>query len=45
MNRLSLFCMILLLLMASSALTQDVKFDYDDNADFSKFKTYKWVYF
>jgi hypothetical protein len=31
--------------MASSALSQDVKFNYDNKADFSQFKTYKWVAF
>jgi len=31
--------------MASSALSQDVSFKFDDTADFSKFKTYKWVPF
>jgi hypothetical protein len=45
MNKLSLFCITFLLLTASSALSQDVNFKFDDTADFSKFKTYKWVYF
>ena len=45
MNKLSLFCITFLLLTASSALSQDVDFKFDDTADFSKFKTYKWVYF
>jgi hypothetical protein len=31
-------------LCASGVLTaQDVKYDYDRHADFSKFKTYKWI--
>jgi hypothetical protein len=45
MNKFPLFYIALLLLMASSALSQDVTFKFDDTADFSKFKTYKWVYF
>ena len=45
MNRLPLFCITFLLLMASSALSQDVRYDSDYSADFSKFKTYKWVTF
>ena len=45
MNKFSLFCIAFLLLMASSALTQDVDFKFDDTTDFSKFKTYKWVTF
>lgn len=32
-----------LLLAASAALGQDVRYNFDKNADFSKFKTYKWV--
>jgi Domain of unknown function (DUF4136) len=42
MNRLWLFS-IVLLLAASSAVAQDVRYNFDKNADFSKFKTYKWV--
>ena len=45
MNKLPLFCFTFLLLMASSALSQHVDYKFDDTADFSKFKTYKWVYF
>ena len=45
MNRFPLFCITVLLLMASSALSQDVSFKFDDTADLSKFKTYKWVPF
>jgi len=33
----------LLLLTGASALAQDVRYNYDKSADFSKFKTYKWV--
>ena len=28
---------------ASSALSQDIRYNFDDTADFSKFRTYKWV--
>lgn len=31
------------LLTATSALAQDVRFNFDKGADFSKYKTYKWV--
>jgi hypothetical protein len=33
----------LLLLLTASAFGQDVRYNFDKNADFSKFKTYKWV--
>jgi hypothetical protein len=36
---LSLF----LLLLGGISLGQDVRYNFDKNADFSKFKTYKWV--
>jgi hypothetical protein len=32
-----------LLLAAGTALGQDVRYNFDKNTDFSKFKTYKWV--
>ena len=32
-----------LLLAISSSLAQDVRYNFDKSADFSKFKTYKWV--
>ena len=32
-----------LLLVASSCLAQDVRYNFDKNTDFSKFRTYKWV--
>lgn len=32
-----------MLLTAASALGQDVRYNFDNTADFSKFKTYKWV--
>lgn len=38
------FCSIaLLLLLTSGLLAQDVRYNFDRNTDFSKFKTYKWV--
>jgi hypothetical protein len=35
--------MLGILLAAGSALGQDVRYNFDKNSDFSKFKTYKWV--
>jgi hypothetical protein len=35
--------MALLLLTASSTLSQDIHYNFDATADFSKFRTYKWV--
>ncbi len=43
MKRISFFSMALLLMMATSALCQDVRYNYDKGTDFSKYKTYKWV--
>jgi len=43
MKRISLFAVALSIMMATSALCQDVRFNYDKDTDFSKFKTYKWV--
>ena len=43
MSRFRLFCIACLLLTASSVLSQDVQYSFDHTADFSKFKTYKWV--
>jgi len=37
------FYTIAVLLLASSALGQDVRYNFDKDTDFSKFKTYKWV--
>ncbi len=33
----------LILLAAGTAVAQDVRYNFDKGADFSKFKTYKWV--
>jgi hypothetical protein len=37
------FSLALLLLMSSGAVAQDVRYNFDKNTDFAKFKTYKWV--
>ena len=31
------------LLLAGMATPQDIRYNYDKSADFSKYKTYKWV--
>ena len=43
MNKALFITMVGLLLAAGAALGQDVRYNFDKNADFSKFKTYKWV--
>ena len=43
MRRLLCFSAFGLLLAASSALAQDVRYNFDKNTDFTKLKTYKWV--
>jgi hypothetical protein len=43
MKKISIIWMALLLMAASTAVGQDVKYNFDKNTDFSKFKTYKWV--
>jgi len=43
MKRLSLTVLALLAIGASGAWAQDVRYNFDKSADFSKFKTYKWV--
>ena len=43
MSKFPLFCIAWLVLTASSGLSQDIHYNFDDTADFSKFKTYKWV--
>ena len=43
MKRLSLLSITFLLLGVTSSLSQDVRYNFDKNADFSKFKTYRWV--
>jgi hypothetical protein len=43
MKKAVLFAAAALLLAGSNALAQDVRYNFDKQADFSKFKTYKWV--
>jgi hypothetical protein len=43
MKRILLFSIVGLLLSAGAAIGQDVRYNFDKNTDFSKFKTYKWV--
>jgi Domain of unknown function (DUF4136) len=43
MKKSSLFTAAALLLLCGNALAQDVRYNFDKDADFSKFKTYKWV--
>jgi uncharacterized protein DUF4136 len=43
MRRISVISFVMLVLLACSALAQDVRYNFDKTADFSKFTTYKWV--
>jgi len=43
MKRLLFLSMMMLLLAASSAIAQDVRFNFDNTANFAGYKTYKWV--
>jgi hypothetical protein len=43
MKKSLLFTAAALLLLAGHAIAQDVRYNFDKEADFSKFKTYKWV--
>jgi len=43
MNRVLFFLLMPILLCAGAAFGQDVRYNFDKNTDFSKFKTYKWV--
>jgi len=43
MKRFCIFSVVTLLLAAGSSFAQDVRYNFDKNTDFSKFKTYKWV--
>jgi Domain of unknown function (DUF4136) len=38
-----LFALVLLMFGAIGVVAQDVRYDFDKNKDFSKYKTYKWV--
>lgn len=43
MKKFFFLSIVTLLLAAGSAVGQDVRYNFDKNADFSKFKTFKWV--
>jgi hypothetical protein len=43
MRRVFPISVVVLLFAAGSAIGQDVRYNFDRNTDFSKFKTYKWV--
>ena len=43
MKKLLFFSLVGILLSVSTAVGQDVRYNFDKNSDFSKFKTYKWV--
>jgi Domain of unknown function (DUF4136) len=43
MKKISFFCLALLIVIAGTAFGQDVRYNFDKETDFSKFKTYKWV--
>ena len=43
MKKLSLSAIGLLLLLLCTAFAQDIRYNFDKDTDFSKFKTYKWV--
>jgi Domain of unknown function (DUF4136) len=43
MKKFAFLFMLAILLAASSAVAQDVRYNFDKDTDFSKFKTYKWV--
>ena len=43
MTKLCLLSITFVLLIAGCTVAQDVRYNFDRDADFSKFKTYKWV--
>ena len=43
MKKITLIALVLFGFAAASAVAQDVTYNYDQDANFSKFKTYKWV--
>jgi len=43
MKKLALIVVISLVIGVGAAYAQDVRYNFDRSADFSKFKTYKWV--
>jgi hypothetical protein len=43
MKKLAFLTIVLLLLGVRSSFAQDIRYDFDKDKDFSKYKTYKWV--
>jgi len=43
MKRILFLSTLILFLATSCALGQDVRYNFDKDINFSKFKTYKWV--
>jgi hypothetical protein len=43
MRRVSILSALLFLLAGPSLIAQDVRYNFDKSADFSKFKSYKWI--
>jgi Domain of unknown function (DUF4136) len=43
MKKPGFLLIVFLLLGVSSAVAQDIRYDFDKDKDFSKYKTYKWV--
>lgn len=43
MRKVALLSLVLLLLGGTRSFAQDVRYNFDKDTDFSKFKTYKWV--
>lgn len=43
MKKIALLALGLFVLGATSTLAQDVRYDFDKDKDFSKYKTYRWV--
>jgi hypothetical protein len=43
MKKISILSLLLLLLVSGSVVAQDVRYNFDKNAPFSNYKTYKWV--
>ncbi|HEY2547766.1 MAG TPA: DUF4136 domain-containing protein [Candidatus Acidoferrum sp.] len=43
MKNITAFLILFLLLAVSSVSAQDVRYDFDKDKDFSKYRTYKWI--
>jgi hypothetical protein len=43
MKKLSLLALMLFVFGVGAAVAQDVRYNYDQKADFTKYRTYKWV--